>query len=129
MSPRSRVRSGSPSTFAGTLDLIKAEVDKKICLQCHPNFKENDKLLALADHPLLERFQVHQRHERLDRRCTNCHAGMVHGRLDTSQPVAAENCIACHEERGVLNPHGVLSRLRGPATEGFRWQTREAETR
>lgn len=115
--------------FTGTFDLIRAEVDNEICLQCHPNFKENDRLVALADHPLLERFPVHQRHEPLDLKCTNCHARMVHGRLHTSQPAAAENCRECHEERGILNPHGVLSKLRGPATKGLRWQTRQAETR
>lgn len=115
--------------LAGTFDLIRAEVGNKICLQCHPGFKENDKLVALADHPLLERFPVHQRHEPLDLECTNCHARMVHGRLHTSQPVAAEDCSECHEERGVLNPHGVLSRLVRPETEPLRWQTRRAETR
>lgn len=115
--------------FAGTFDLIRAEVNNPICLGCHPDFDENDTLVALADHPLLERFPVHQRHGPLNLKCTNCHARMVHGRLHTSQPVAAENCRECHEERGVLNPHGVLSPLSKPGAERLRWQTRQAETR
>lgn len=96
------------SHFRGRFDIIKAHVDNKICVQCHSDFKDNDKLIALGDHPLMPRFPIHQRHEELGLQCVDCHALMVHGSLYKSTPVAIENCQTCHEERGVLNPYGVL---------------------
>ncbi len=99
------------SHFRGKFDIIRAHVANNICLECHPNFAANDKLVALADHPLVNRFPVHGRHEDLNLQCNDCHARMVHGRLYKSTPVASENCQTCHEKRGVLNPRGLLAEL------------------
>jgi hypothetical protein len=99
------------SHFRGKFEIIRADVGNHICLQCHLDFKENDKKVALVSHPLIERFPVHQSHEPLSLKCTDCHARMVHGNLYKSLPVTSENCRNCHEERGVLNPRGVLSKL------------------
>ena len=107
------------SHFRGKFDIVRADVGNHICLECHADFKDNDKRVALADHPLIESFPVHQRHEELNLACTSCHARMVHGSLYKSVPVVAERCTACHEERGVLNPHGTLTKLL-PRAPGLR---------
>ncbi len=103
--------------------------ENKICLQCHVDFKDNDKRVALSNHPLVQRFPVHQSHEALDLKCTDCHAQMIHGSLYKSVPVPAENCRNCHEERGVLNPQGVLSKLFESTGELHSLSTRVALSR
>ncbi|MBT3435468.1 MAG: hypothetical protein HOC91_08460 [Nitrospinaceae bacterium] len=99
------------SHFRGKFDYIKATVDNEICLQCHADFKDNDKKVALSSHPLVATFPVHQSHEALKLQCNDCHSRMVHGALYRNLPVTVENCRNCHEERGVLNPSGLLPNL------------------
>ncbi|MBT3352311.1 MAG: hypothetical protein HN400_13615, partial [Nitrospinaceae bacterium] len=67
--------------------------------------------VALSSHPLVATFPVHQSHEALKLQCNDCHSRMVHGALYRNLPVTVENCRNCHEERGVLNPSGLLPNL------------------
>ena len=99
------------SHFRGKFDFVKATLDNPTCLRSRADFEENDKLVALATQRLVERFAVHQSHEPLKLNCNDCHGRMVHGALYRNLPVTVSKCRTCHEERGVLNPSGLLPNI------------------
>jgi nitrate/TMAO reductase-like tetraheme cytochrome c subunit len=72
--------------------LIRADVSDASCLRCHALDRLSD---VVHNHRVL-----HAKHLDLGVKCSECHAGLVHGDLYGGQArPAMERCVDCHAKR------------------------------